>query len=136
MVNDIPAAVQPDVMPADRMLLEAARLIYVDPAYANENWESTAIVFDFVNGMQSMYGYIYRADDSWKSELPNGDEPMDQMLALQAAMEKQTGKKWHRALIHIWRDTGKMNVTFEYDDPKRWTISPANLEESVNALRP
>ncbi len=136
MLVDTPIEVSARMNEPDRFLTEAGRLVYTDPAYANDNWEVSAIVFDFVNGGESMYGYIFRADSSWKSELPDGDGAMDQMLALQSAMEKQTGKKWQRALLHIWRDTGKMNVTFEYDDPARWQISPANLEESVNALRP
>ncbi len=122
----------------DKFLTEAGRLVYTDSVYANDNWEVAAVVFNFVNGRENSFGYIFRADGSWKAELPDENNylAMDQMLALQSAMERQTGKKWQRALIHIWRDTGKMNVTFEYDDPARWQISPANLEQSVNALRP
>jgi hypothetical protein len=83
-------------------------------------------------------GYIFKADGSWVASLPeeNMGPALAKMRELQSAMESQTGKKWHRALIHIARETTAMNAQFEYDDPPRWQIVPSKLEESVNALRP
>lgn len=116
---------------------EVGRLIITDSAYAEPKWQIAAIIYNFADGRKNSYGYVFYGDGSWKAELPD-DSFADQkkMLELQAAMERRTGKKWHHALLHVTRETGVMNITFEYDDPARWTINPSKLEESVNALRP
>jgi hypothetical protein len=123
---------------ANALLTEAARLIITDSEYAGDNWATLAIVFNFVDGRKNAYGYIFKADGSWAASLPeeNMGPALAKMRELQAAMEGQTGKKWHRALIHINRETTAMNAQFEYDDPTRWQIVPSKLEESVNAVRP
>jgi hypothetical protein len=116
---------------------EVGRLIVTDSAYAEPNWRIAAVVYNFVGGRKNSFGYVFYANGSWKAELPDdGFDDQKKMLELQSAMERRTGKKWQRALVHIIRETGAMNITFEYDDPTRWTINPAKLEESIEALRP
>jgi len=89
-----------------------------------------------VGSQEALYGYIFKEDGDWEARVPSGFDVLDAFIELQAAMERQTGKKWLRALIHINRETTEINIQFEYDDPTRWQIVPSKLEESVNALRP
>ncbi len=136
---DTPAVVSQDMTQANALIAETSRLIFTDPAYAHNEWKDAAVVFNFVKGRNNVFGYIFRYDGTWKAELPAMKvwmEAIERMLELQTLMECQTGKKWQRALVHINRETTAFNITFEYDDPTRWTINPGNLEESVNALRP
>jgi hypothetical protein len=121
---------------ADRLVTDAGALIFRDPRYAEHDWQSLAVVYNFTDGRQNQYGYVFLTDGSWSAALPKDrdDAILDMMLALQATMA-ETGKKWHRALVQITRD-GQLNVQFEYDDPDRWTIRPNDLEVSVAALRP
>jgi hypothetical protein len=121
---------------SDTLIAEVGRLIFEDREYAPDDWAVAAVVFNFVNGRRNSFGYVFKSDGSWEARLPDSWDSIDKMLELQAAMERQTGKKWHRALIHITRETTAMNVQFEYDDPTRWQIVPSKLDESVNALRP
>jgi hypothetical protein len=139
MIDQPPIAIETDMREANALIAETAKMIYQDPAYAHDGWQTAAIVFNFVDGRKNTYGYIFRSDGSWKAELPELKVWMSavkKMQLLQALMQKQTGKTWHRALLHIDRETTAINITFEYDDPTRWTISPSNLEASVATLRP
>jgi len=138
VIDQPPQAVNAEIGQGGALLTEAARLIVTDSEYAGENWEILAIVFNFVAGRKNAFGYIFKADNSCSASLPeeNMAPALAKMLQLQSAMERQTGKKWLRALIHINRETTEVNIQFEYDDPTRWQIVPSKLEESVNALRP
>lgn len=129
-----------DPMPSsNEMIIAAGSAIVQDAEYRSDpSWETIAIVYNFLNGRQNSYGYIFRADGSWKASLPQDDDDviLDTMLDLQAAMERETGKKWMRALVHITRVDQGMNILFEYDDPQKWAIDPGDLEKSVAALKP
>lgn len=121
---------------ADALVLKVGTVIARNDRYAGQDWSIAAVVADLVGGRESTYGYVFKSNGEWEARIPAGFDVLDAFLALQAGMERKTGKKWQRALIHITRETGAMNIQFEYDDPTRWQIVPSRLEESVNALRP
>ena len=121
------------------LTIEIGSTIVSDAEYREDStWEAIAIVYNFLNGRQNSYGYIFRSDSSWKASLPQDDDDaiLDKMLELQAAMQRETGKKWIKALVHITRADEGLNIQFEYDDPKKWVINPGDLEKSVAALKP
>ena len=121
---------------ADALVQKVGSLIVRNERYLAGDWATIAVVADLVGGREATYGYVFMLDGDWEARIPSGFDVLDAFLELQAAMERQTGKKWLRALIHINRETTAMNIQFEYDDPTRWQIVPSKLEESVNALRP
>jgi len=135
-MDQVPPAIEIKAADADSLIVEVGRTIITDPEYATDDWETAAIVYNFVNGRRNSFGYVFGQGNEWRARLPDSWAPIDLMLELQAAMARKTGKKWLRALIHINRKTTQMNIQFEYDDPTRWQIVPSKLEESVNALRP
>lgn len=120
------------------VLREAGAAIIRDPEYRDMDWDIIALVYNFLDGRQNAYGYIFMADGSWKASLPKDEDDiiLDKMLELQSAMEQQTGKKWIKALVHINRQEQTVDMQFEYDDPGKWVIKPSDLEASVLALKP
>jgi len=137
-IDQPPTSVGTKAVGKDNLVTEVGRLIFTDPEYATDDWEIAAIVYNFVDGRQNAFGYVFKHDGDWEARLPrtNGFDAIDKMVELNSEMHSRTGKKWLRALIHINRETAEMNIQFEYDDPTRWQIVPSKLEESVNALRP
>ena len=121
---------------ADALVQKVGSLIVRNERYLAGDWATIAVVADLVGGREATYGYVFMLDGDWEARIPSGFDVLDAFLELQAAMERQTGKKWLRALIHINRETTAMNIQFEYDNPTRWQIVPSKLEESVDALRP
>lgn len=125
-------------MPNERIVDVGSRIIN-DTEYRNDpSWSIIAIVYNFLNGRQNSYGYIFLSNGEWKASLPQDEDDaiLDKMLELQAAMERETGKKWIKALVHINRADQSLDVKFEYDDPEKWVINPGDLEASVAALKP
>lgn len=51
-------------------------------------------------------------------------------------MEQETGKKWLKALVQINRLDQSVNITFEYDDERRWQAGPANYEAIAMEVKP
>lgn len=120
------------------LTLEVARLILSDPRYASDDWQDIAIVYNFLDGRENTFGYVFFPDGKWEARLPDDHnwDAVDKMLELQTMMERETGKRWLRALFHIKRDDQSMNIQFEYDDREKWMINPGDLEKSVAALKP
>lgn len=135
----LPTMMMENVMQDPNAILnQAGAAIVRDPEYNALDWDVIAIVYNFEDGRKNRYGYIFNDDGTWRASLPQDDDRtiLNLMLELQAAMERQTGKKWLKALVHINRQEQNVNVTFDYDDPNKWVIKPADLETSVMALKP
>jgi hypothetical protein len=41
-----------------------------------------------------------------------------------------------KILVQFDRDSGKYEVTFEDDDASRWKVTPANIDQISEELRP
>ena len=126
------------MMDASEIMYKVGAAIIADPEYVSRDWDQISIVYNFENGRKNRYGYIFMDDGSWHASLPVDDHRaiLNSMLELQAAMERETGRKWIKALVLINREDESLDIKFEYDDPKKWVINPGDLEASVAALRP
>lgn len=122
----------------NELIHQIGAAIVTDPEYRDGNWDSIALVYDFVGGQKDRNGYLYRNPDYWEGSLPDDDDRviLKSMLELQSVMEQQMGKKWIKAVVQIKREEQSVDFIFEYDDAKRWHVSPANLEAVVAALKP
>jgi len=120
---------------ADRTLTELGQQIIADPRYAGQDWQGITVVIQ-VEPRQRMFGYIYRPDGSWTAGMPDLDATIDKAIDLSQAMRADGKEAWKACLIQITRPGPKLNADFEYDDPARWNITPANLRQKVEELRP
>lgn len=127
-----------EVQDKNALLVETARHILADARYQTDDWDAIALVFNFEGGRKNIYGYVYFANGDWEARAPrdNARSALEAMIELQSAMENETGKKWQKALIQITRSDQGLNIVLEYDDPKRWSVSPSNLESLVAELKP
>lgn len=122
----------------DALIKQLGRDIVLDPRYRSRHWIGITLIGDLAFGRQGMFGYLYGPDGSCHAELPDDPDEriLDAILYLQAAMIEQRGAQWHQCLIQISRAAQSISIQFEYDDPIRWSASPQNLEQLVEALRP
>lgn len=125
-------------MNADELIVEIGKAIILDERYRDGDWSGIALVGNFADGRESMHGYVYRNDGSWSGCIPEDpdDDILDKMLDLKRSMAEEKGTAWHQCLVQISRAKQDVNIKFEYDDPKRWSVTPANLEQMVDELRP
>ena len=125
---------------ADQLIQEIGASIVTHEEY-REGWDSLAVVGSFKDGERRQYGYVYLdngkfKNNSWEARIPGGFATLKLMKRLNDEMAEATGKRWHRCLVQIKRADMDMNIQFEYDDPDRWSVSPATVERDALALKP
>lgn len=99
------------------------------------DWESISIVFDLGVGSVSNSGFAYLTD----KVIPvaaTGSLVGDYVRALRDALKQPDQPGFAEMLVQIRRRDGCLHVDFEYDNPKRWRIGPANFVQMREALRP
>lgn len=120
----------------DDALRDLGQAVLADPNYGDNDWRGIALVVEVAPRKRS-YGYIYRAND-WEAQTPQDFEVIYKAVALSEAMVVQ-GERWRRCLLQITREPGgapELKVAFDYDGTADWTVTPANVDEMVEKLRP
>lgn len=121
---------------ADDALHALGQRVLADSNYSGRDWRGIALVIE-IGGRERMFGYVYDADD-WEAETPDDFDVFDDARALADAMAAG-GERWQRCLLQISRKDGgapELKIAFDYDGTADWTVTPANLAEMVEALRP
>ena len=129
MIND-------DSGRADEALQTLAQRVLADPNYATRDWRGIALVIE-IAARKRVFGYVYDADD-WEAETPDGFDVLEDADALADAMAVN-GERWQRCLVQIKREEGgapQLKVAFDYDGDADWAVTPGNLAEMVEKLRP
>jgi hypothetical protein len=124
-----------DQAASDRLLTELGQQIVADRRYAAEDWQGISVVVQ-VAPRQRLFGYVYRPDGTWSAGMPDMNATLDKAVALSEAMRADGKEPWKACLIQIVRPGPKLKVDFEYDDPARWIVTPGNLKQKVEELRP
>ena len=119
---------------ASQILMDLGRLIVQDPDYRNADWQAIAVVA--YDGGSAVFGYMYRRDGTWRGQAPHGFDFLDRARDLNKAMTKPGEPGWKSALFQIKRDDMELKAAFEYADASRWRVTPGNLEQRVEELRP
>ena len=127
-----------EVMNADELIVEIGKAIVLDERYRNDDWSGIAVIGNFSGGRESMHGYVYRDDGTWSGCIPADpdDDILDKMLDLKRIMAVEKGADWHQCLVQISRAKQDVSIKFEYDDPQRRSVTPTNLDQMVEELRP
>lgn len=120
----------------DDLILQVGEYLLSHPPTDDATWASLALVVAFEASARSLHGYVY--DSSSKSEPASAEDfaLVDMVDGLRTAMHEPGKPDWHCCLIQIVRATRRMVVTFEYDNPERWHITPRNLLTMREGLRP
>ena len=104
---------------------------------APDDWASLAIVLDLSGGrISGTQGYAYSPDgtSSAVASRPSGIAPaVGSYLGSHYPPKQEPPLK---ILVQFDRDSGKYEVTFEDDDAARWKVTPANIEQISEPLRP
>ncbi len=101
-------------------------------------WQELALVVEVAEGYFSDSGFLYNGLD-----IEPFDAYSENPLALRNAISelneevlKACGNKFKLLLIQMEKETGRIKIDFEFDDPGRWAIKPSKLKEMQESLRP
>ena len=123
-------------MTADELIMKIGTMILNDERY-EDDWSALSLVGDLANGGKGMHGYVYFSDGRFEGRIPAVGRPLIKLfIALRDEMDRTKGVSWHQCLVQITRPDLDIRIQFEYDDPRRWSVTPANLSAQVEAMRP
>lgn len=101
----------------------------------DDGWASLAMVFSFARGdYPSSFGYAFAADGDWTAISGDLDALEDDVAALRAAMAAESGQAWLQGLFRLKRAERRIDCDFAYE--VRWKVTPQNLDEMIETLRP
>jgi hypothetical protein len=120
---------------ADRVLHELGQMVLADEEFAGKDWQGITLVIQ-VEPRKRLFGYRYRTDGSWEGATPDGRPTILKARELAEAMKIEGKEAWKACLVQISRPGPAIKVDFEYNDPSRWDVTPANLKARVEELRP
>ena len=121
------------------MISEIGELILTSPDLQENDWESFSLVYDIGEGHTANSGFLYDNKSIAPFFAESENDPMEidnQILALQQEIQLTTGHKFKQLLIQMEKNTNKIKIDFEFDNPNRWSITPANMKEMKELLRP
>ena len=101
-------------------------------------WNALAFVFDITEGHMANSGFIYVDDDIVPAAAGIEEDLMaldNKILEFREAIFNACGHKFVQLLIQM-NSAGKIHIDFEFDNPKRWNMGPANYRAMREQLRP
>ncbi len=119
---------------ADQALLRIGAMIVQDERYAGRDWDGIAVVALVDDDSVDMTGFVYDASGKATPGTPRNPDLMDELEDFRRA----TGAngKWRAVLLQIRKPAITVKVRFEYDDPKKWKVTPANMDALKEEFRP
>ena len=123
----------------DALIQRIGRLLVADPVLAAAVWDGYALIARYDEAdtaSRRVSGFRYLADGGFQAATPSDPALGDALDALREATRVAAQASWNACVIRLRRDTGKLHVEFEYDNPGRWDIAPGTLSEVVERARP
>lgn len=122
-----------------RYIQELAQLVLrCKDVVAEQSWEALAFVFDVSEGHMANSGFIYIGDEIIPASARIQEDKMalsNKIREFQNAIFEACGDKFVQLLIQM-NSAGKIHIDFEFDNPKRWNMGPANYRAMREQLRP
>lgn len=125
-------------IPNDKQF-EIASLILETEDIKENNWTVCSFVFEFGEGHISNSGFLYNGDEVTPATAKIKNHPVligDTLLALCEFIHNECGHKFVQLLFQMENETKRFKIYFEFDDNKRWKITPSNMFEMREKLRP
>ena len=127
-----------DELVCDELVREIASEIVNSKHYINMDWDSVSVVVCFDSPSIWMQGILYLAGD-YVTKNPTSLALTDKLIDLRNLMSKEDGGEWVVCLIKISALTQEIEVDFEYEDKKRWyltpTMDPAELRAYAMSIK-
>lgn len=120
---------------ASALVTEIGLAVLDDPAYRSD-WTGLAVSVIADGSGLEMTGYMFDADGRPTPAAPTDRDLARKFLELRAAAEVEDQGPWKAALLQIRRPSLEVAIDFEYADPARWKVTPANFRTKPAELRP
>jgi hypothetical protein len=104
---------------------------------AHEDWASLAMVIDLRGERVSgTHGYAYTPDRTTSAVASRPSGIQAAVAAYLGSADRSRQGPPVAILVQLDRVSGRYEVTFEHDDAARWKVTPANIDQLAEELRP
>jgi hypothetical protein len=102
------------------------------------DWREFTLVisFDDEGDVNGTYGYAYLSDGEWEAIAVDPDAVDPSAKTYREWLRNEGDKGMIKMLFQFNRNTRRVKADFEYENPKRWQVTPANIDKIVEELRP
>ena len=114
------------------------KLLMTGPAVDQARWDGYALIVRYGEpGLaRRISGFRYLDDGGFEAATPRTEALGPALDALREATRVADKAPWHACVFRIRRDSRKLHVEFEYDNPERWDVVPETLREVIERARP
>lgn len=116
----------------EELVKEIASLIVNNENYVNAEWDSVSVTVCFDPPSIWEGGIMYLGDE-YKSKPPAGFDLTNKMVELRDLMTQEEENEWVVCLIKISAQTQSIDMDFEYDDVRRWKLTPTIDPDELRA---
>ncbi len=117
------------------LMNEIGRGILGDGDFVDDGWSAIALVVQ-IEGAIASHGFKYYTDGRIEPAARVAIDTKLKFVTLADQMERLNGKRWKTCLVQIAKPAMKIRMQYEYEDINRWMVTPANLDEMRESLRP
>ena len=118
---------------ADELIHEIGQLIISDEVYVTSGWVGISLVIE-ISPRRRMFGFAYYADN-WEGQTPDNFDVIDKAIEL-GDVTAVNGTRFQRCLVQIKRPGPTIEFQFDFHGTADWVVTPGNLYEMVEKLRP
>ncbi len=116
----------------DELVKEVASDILNDKNFSKIDWDSISVTIRF-EPPSIWEGAIAYTGNEYVSEHPAGFDLSYRMVELRDLMKEEDGSEWLTCLIKISALTQEIDIDFEYEDVRRWYMTPTMDSEEIRA---
>lgn len=116
----------------DELVKEIAVEIVNDKNYTKLEWDSISMIVGFEPSSTWESGILYSGDE-YLSKNPSSFELTNRVAELRDLMKIEDDKEWLVCLIKISAVTQQIDIVFEYEDIKRWQLTPTMDRNELKA---
>jgi len=105
---------------------------------SDNDWVSLSLVIELAEGVYSESGYLY-CNDEVKPFSVETDDPLAMRhisKELSVSIKKESNSDVVQILVQIRQKDLKVKIDFEYENKSRWSITPSNMQQMKENLRP
>jgi hypothetical protein len=121
---------------ATELVHEIGAMIVAAQERDDGDWDAIAATAIVEGGVVQISGFYYDDGAKPKAARLGSSALADRFEALSVAMQKPDGGRWVTALVQVRRSSGRVTIDYDYADPARWKVTPANIATMPEALRP
>lgn len=121
---------------ANAYIAEIARLLIQSEKLTGE-WDAAALGVILDGQDYDASGFKYSANGTITPFAPRERALYQKLIAYRDFQARQSGvPPWKACLIQIDRAANSFEIVVEYDDALRWKITPKNLKQMQESMRP